>query len=52
MAMPMPVERMRVGMSSVSASQTHTPGPSAKKAMNTHRRIVAHLPVSFEAIGP
>ena len=32
-AMLMPLERMRVGMSSESASQTQTPGPTAKNAM-------------------
>ena len=29
----MPLERMRVGINSDSASQTHTPGPMAKNAM-------------------
>ena len=29
----MPLERIRVGISSESASQTQTPGPTAKKAM-------------------
>ena len=29
----MPLDRMRVGMSSDSASQTHTPGPTAKNDM-------------------
>ncbi len=32
-AMLMPFERMRVGINSERASQTHTPGPTAKKAM-------------------
>ena len=32
-AMLMPLERIRVGISSDRASQTHTPGPTAKKAM-------------------
>ena len=32
-AMLMPLERIRVGISSESASQTQTPGPTAKKAM-------------------
>ena len=52
MAMPMPVERMRVGISSVRASQTQTPGPIAKKAMNPQSNSVTHLPVSGEAMGP
>ena len=30
----MPLERMRVGISSDNASQTQTPGPRAKNAMN------------------
>ena len=34
-AMLMPLERMRVGINSDSASHTQTPGPTAKKAMKT-----------------
>jgi hypothetical protein len=35
-AMLMPLERMRLGISSDSASHTHTPGPTAKLATNRH----------------
>src|SRR5271154_7236191 len=38
----MPLERMRVGISSESASHTHTPGPMAKNAMKT-KRVMATL---------
>ena len=34
-ATPMPIERMRVGISSDKANQTQTPGPSAKQMMNS-----------------
>lgn len=51
-AMPMPVERMRVGISSVRASQTQTPGPNAKNAMNAHNRSSTHFPVTSPATGP
>jgi hypothetical protein len=36
-AMLMPLERMRVGINSERASQTQTPGPSAKNPMNRKR---------------
>ncbi len=32
--MLIPLDRMRVGISSLSASHTTTPGPMAKNAMN------------------
>src|ERR1039457_4795837 len=35
-AMLMPLDRMRVGINSESASHTHTPGPSAKNATNAY----------------
>src|SRR6267142_692356 len=35
-AMLIPLERMRVGINSESASHTHTPGPIAKNAMKTN----------------
>src|SRR5437660_12622581 len=44
-AMLMPLERMRVGINSESASQTHTPGPMAKNAMNTNRVIATTQPL-------
>src|SRR5215469_14410362 len=36
-AMLIPFERMRVGINSDSASHTTTPGPIAKKAINTNK---------------
>src|SRR5215831_171650 len=43
--MLMPFERMRVGISSDSASHTQTPGPMAKKAMNTNRATATSHPL-------
>src|SRR5258708_37180396 len=43
--MLMPLDRMRVGISSESASHTHTPGPMAKNAMNTKRLIATIQPL-------
>src|SRR5271156_4499780 len=43
-AMLMPFERMRVGISSESANHTTTPGPMAKKAMNTKRVMATSQP--------
>src|SRR5215471_9573002 len=50
-AMLMPFDRMRVGMSSESASHTHTPGPTAKKAMNTNRVTATIQPFCSEGTG-
>src|SRR5476651_1939019 len=44
-AMLMPFERMRVGMSSESASHTHTPGPIAKHAMNAKIAMAVTQPL-------
>ena len=43
-AMLMPLERMRVGMSSDSASQTQTPGPTAKNAMKAKVQMAVSQP--------
>src|SRR5208283_660740 len=43
--MLMPLERIRVGINSESASQTHTPGPIAKNAMKTKRLIATSQPL-------
>src|SRR5580692_6189951 len=50
-AMLMPLERMRVGINSESASQTHTPGPTAKNAMNTKRQPAINQPRSSPGTG-
>src|SRR5208282_2751458 len=44
-AMLMPLERIRVGISSESASHTQTPGPIAKNAMKTNRLIATSIPL-------
>src|SRR5579859_7130003 len=44
-AMLMPLDRMRVGISSDNASQTHTPGPIAKKAIKQNRNTEVSQPV-------
>src|SRR5438132_12682750 len=44
-AMLIPLERMRVGINSESASHTHTPGPMAKKAMNTKSVMATFHPL-------
>ncbi len=44
-AMLMPLERMRVGINSDSASHTHTPGPTAKNAMKTKSVIATIQPL-------
>ena len=49
--MLMPLERMRVGINSESASQTHTPGPMAKNAMKTQRQLAVSQPCLSEATG-
>src|SRR4051812_25687682 len=48
-AMLMPFERMRVGMSSESASQTQTPGPTAKQAMKRKMKVAVSQP--FVGVG-
>src|ERR1700674_5516100 len=50
-AMLMPLERIRVGINSESASQTHTPGPIAKNAMNTNRVIATIQPLRGSGTG-
>src|SRR5450432_1392374 len=42
--MLMPLERMRVGINSERASHTHTPGPTAKKAMKMKRKTATSQP--------
>src|SRR5882672_11470672 len=49
--MLMPLERMRVGISSDSASQTQTPGPMAKNAMKTNRQVAVSQPLCAEGTG-
>src|SRR5208282_378796 len=49
--MLMPLDRMRVGINSESASQTQTPGPTAKKAMKTNRQPAVSQPLSAEGTG-
>src|SRR3954465_10751943 len=44
-AILMPFERMRVGINSDSASQTQTPGPIAKNAMNAKIKIAVIQPL-------
>src|SRR5208282_3844515 len=46
-AMLMPLERMRVGINSESASHTHTPGPTAKNAINTKRVMATSHPLRW-----
>src|SRR5277367_7040311 len=48
-AMLMPLERMRVGINSESASHTQTPGPTAKNDMKTKRQIAVSQP--FRSFG-
>ena len=43
--MLMPLERMRVGMSSESASQTQTPGPMAKNETKTNSKTAVSQPL-------
>src|ERR1035438_5420496 len=50
-AMLMPLERMRVGINSESASQTHTPGPTAKNDMKTKRQIAVNQPFRSSGMG-
>ncbi len=51
-AMLMPLERMRVGMSSDSASHTQTPGPTAKNATNTRMQAATAQPWAGDGTGP
>src|SRR5437879_9461632 len=50
-AMLMPLERMRVGINSESASHTHTPGPTAKNAMKTNRETATIHPLRVSGTG-
>src|SRR5262249_14970309 len=50
-AMLMPLERMRVGISSDSASQTHTPGPMAKNAINANSDAATSQPLRAAGTG-
>src|ERR1035437_5461532 len=50
-AMLMPLERMRVGINSDSASQTQTPGPTAKKAMKMNRNAAVSQPLFSLGMG-
>src|ERR1700733_243712 len=43
--MLMPLDRMRVGISSESANHTHTPGPMAKNAINIKRVMATFQPL-------
>src|SRR5208282_4725584 len=47
----MPLERMRVGISSDSASQTQTPGPTAKKAMKQKMKMAVSQPLPVLGTG-
>src|SRR5579872_2237982 len=49
--MLMPLERMRVGINSDSASHTHTPGPMAKNAIKTKRLTATSQPLCVLGIG-
>src|SRR5438874_5445425 len=50
-AMLMPLERMRVGINSDNASQTQTPGPTAKKAMKPKRQMAVSQPLRASGTG-
>src|SRR4030081_1509821 len=49
--MLMPLERMRVGINSESASHTHTPGPIAKNAMKTNKVMATSQPLCVLGMG-
>src|SRR5450631_4561232 len=49
--MLMPLERIRVGINSESASQTHTPGPMAKNVMNTNSVMATNHPFLDDGTG-
>ncbi|KAG1096559.1 hypothetical protein G6F40_012236 [Rhizopus arrhizus] len=51
-AMLMPLERMRLGISSDSASHTQTPGPTAKNATNTRMQAATAQPCAGGGTGP
>ena len=48
----MPIERMRVGISSVRASQTQTPGPVANDAKKRVMQATISVPTPGLGIGP
>src|ERR1700686_1310960 len=50
-AMLIPLERMRVGINSESASHTQTPGPIAKNAMKTKRLMATSHPLCVVGTG-
>src|ERR1039458_10684514 len=50
-AMLIPLERIRVGINSESASQTQTPGPIAKNAMKTNSVIATIKPLVADGTG-
>src|ERR1035441_365064 len=50
-AMLMPLERMRIGINSESASHAHTPGPIAKKAANEYKQTATSQPLSWSGTG-
>src|SRR5579864_2405213 len=50
-AMLIPLDRMRVGINSDSASHTHTPGPMAKNAMNTNSVMATIQPLRGSGTG-
>src|SRR5580704_12547383 len=50
-AMLIPLERIRVGISSDRASQTTTPGPIAKKAMKQNTKIAVIQPLRVLGTG-
>src|SRR5580704_1466447 len=50
-AMLMPFERMRVGISSESASHTHTPGPTANEAMKRKSVMATSQPLFTPGMG-
>src|SRR5208283_512711 len=50
-AMLIPLERIRVGINSESASHTHTPGPIAKNAMNANKVMATSQPLSVLGTG-
>src|SRR5579885_1259967 len=49
--MLIPLERIRVGINSESASQTHTPGPIAKNAIKMYNSIATSHPLLVSGTG-
>src|SRR5579863_7772782 len=49
--MLIPFERIRVGISSGNASQTHTPGPTAKNAIKTNKVMATTQPLRGAGTG-